>query len=153
MDTRYTYHPQDWWYRLFWLINVNNGKWKRETDEVTNWWLFGDFGKAMDWTRGQAYCKGNGNCKVKVFISKSSYQVLDTDYDNYSIVYGCDQKFGLWYTETTWLLARTRTVDDSVVENAKNVLRNKVPHYPIDVKWSGDGVTYQGDDCKYNTYE
>ena len=52
VHTRYTYHPQDWWYRLFWLVNVNNGKYVRDSDEVTNCWLFGDFGKAMNWTKG-----------------------------------------------------------------------------------------------------
>ena len=36
---------------------------------------------------------------------------FDTDYDNYSIVYGCDNFFGIYYTENAWLLGRSTSLD------------------------------------------
>ena len=68
VTTFYTYNPQDWWFRLFWLVTVNNGKFIRSEDRLTNWWMFGDIGKALNWTRGSARCDSQGNCNVMAFF-------------------------------------------------------------------------------------
>ena len=73
VHTKYTYHPSDWWYRLLWVVTVNNSHYKRAEDKLTNWWFLGDLSKALDWTLGSARCDANGNCKVKVFFSEGNY--------------------------------------------------------------------------------
>ena len=145
VTTKYTYHPDEWWYRLFWLVSVNNGRYNLDTGKLYNWWFLGDLSKWLDWTLGSARCDADGNCNVKVFFSEGNYQVIDTDYDNYSIVYGCDDYFGIYYTETSWLLTRERYPDPAIIEQAKAIMKDKIPHYPVDTKWSAGGITYQGD--------
>ena len=49
----------------------------------------------------------NGNGLVSAAIyPPGNYQILDTDYNNYAIVYGCDDWF-FFYTREVWLLSRT----------------------------------------------
>merc|ERR1712070_1256562 len=88
----YSYKPE--WWRI-WKVDVNNRSYDRDKDEVrdTTW------GWGTDWTRSWARCDDQGNCDVKFYwYPEGNYQVLDTDYTTYSLVYGCDTWFGLFYT-------------------------------------------------------
>ena len=37
---------------------------------------------------------------------KGSYNVLDTDYNSYTVIYTCDTFFGAIVTEYVWILSR-----------------------------------------------
>ncbi|KAJ2940629.1 hypothetical protein O0L34_g14734 [Tuta absoluta] len=45
------------------------------------------------------------------------YWVVDTDYDNYAVVWGCND-FGLFHTRNAWILTRERNPPLSVMEKA-----------------------------------
>ena len=86
----YTYFPDRWWWP--WPVNVNNRSVKKQGDPVKDpTWL----GLTYSWAR----CDYEGACNVKFWwYPEGQYLVLDTDYDSYSLVYGCDNWFGLFYT-------------------------------------------------------
>ena len=79
-------------------------------------------------------------------LPETNYQILETDYLSYSIVYGCDNWFyGLFHTEQSWLLSRRRTIPDTVKERAVQKLAKSASWY--DTKnWA---ETNQGRDCVY----
>ncbi|NXI61149.1 APOD protein, partial [Anseranas semipalmata] len=52
------------------------------------------------------------------------YWVLDTDYENYSLVYSCTSVLGLFHVEYAWILSRSRQLDSGTVEELKNVLES-----------------------------
>ena len=83
---------------------------------------------------GDAKCPADeepGQCFVKFFSpftrwdSEPNYQIVDTDYDNYSIVYSCDEDD----MQYLWILARTPTIS----EEMSNMLTSKafaaLPNY------------------------
>ena len=49
------------------------------------------------------------------------YWVVDTDYDNYSLVWSCTDVL-LANLEYAWILSRKRTLDDATVERSKQKL-------------------------------
>lgn len=64
---------------------------------------------------GEASCQstGEGVCTVNFFGGEKTipnYYVLDTDYDNYSIVYNCT-KAGPFRHEYMWILSRSSTLE------------------------------------------
>lgn len=122
----YEYKP-DWW--RFWPVNVLNRSYKKEEDRVTDPLLWGLFN--ISWAR----CDDEGNCKVKfLWWPEGNYQVLDTDYDNYALIYGCDTWFGLYWTTNSWLNSRTPTLPQSTVDHAVSLLKEKVgdEYFPVD---------------------
>ena len=84
---------------------------------------------------GTLTCKGEGNtdCEVKFawYIPAGPYEVLDTDYENYSIVYTCSSYFfGLLKQENVWILAREPNISLEV-EPLFETIYAKVPKYPV----------------------
>ena len=73
---------------------------------------------------------------------KPNYNILKTDYVNFSVVYSCSQGwFGM--TETVWFLAREPEPSDDVMDEMEQfVLESGFSYVP------GDSMTYttQGDD-------
>ena len=68
----------------------------------------------------------DGNGKVRAsYYPEGNYQILDTDYNNYTIVYGCDDWF-FFYTREVWLLSRTPRISQDYVDHAKKVIEAKV---------------------------
>jgi lipocalin len=58
---------------------------------------------------------GNG-----IFIdSQGKYEVWDTDYTSYALVYSCTGATVDTRQETSWILARSKTLDASVIANLK----------------------------------
>ena len=56
----------------------------------------------------------------------TNYNILDTDYDSYAIVYSCSQKFfGLLKSELLWILTRERHPSASVIRNATAIIERQ----------------------------
>ena len=86
------------------------------------------------------------------FFPEGKYIVLDTDYDNYAIIYNCDDWF-FGFTRTVWLLSRTPRIDDTYVTAAKALIEKKVGKnsgstnpYNLEGQWR---KTFQGGWCRY----
>ena len=77
---------------------------------------------------------GHGHAQSSAFI-EWDYIILDTDYDNYAVVYECTNWFfGIMHTQHAWLLNR-KTNDERFNEWSdiyKDVLTTKVPHYDFE---------------------
>lgn len=71
--------------------------------------------------------------------------MLATDYKNYSVVYSCNEMFGLGKSEAVWVLTREQEFTPEVNEAVKGHLSTKIPHYTTDNFYK----TIQGGDCKY----
>ena len=74
-----------------------------------------------------------------------NYEVLLTDYESYSVVYDCQQEGTDKESESMWILARTNTLDASLVESLKEKASALVPGYD----WSHSEKTKQPNTCKY----
>ena len=79
----------------------------------TFWWAF-YFGVS-----GSATCGTDGKCWVSFkwwgrpdTSRVPNYNVLSTDYENYTIVYGCQNLRGNKKRENAWILTRTPTISD-----------------------------------------
>jgi len=96
--------------------------------------------------KGSAECKGDGKCKVGFFLFRTGdYQVLDTDYTNFSVVYSCKTWFFFFRNENMWALTRSQTPSAGVVSNYEQVIRDKAPFY----SFSNFYNTKQGGSCQY----
>ena len=94
-------------------------------------WLFSPrFG-----VHGHAKCPATeapGECYVKFFfqpwLPSPNYQIIDTDYENYSIVYSCQNLGGFFNTSYLWIMSRVPHMDaathDMVMAKAKAALPN-----------------------------
>lgn len=84
--------------------------------------------------QGEAYCEGtDGNCFVKFpWIPRGPYQVLDTDYTTYSVVYTC-KDFLFVLKETVWILTRVTNPDSAIVTTARASLTSNAPYYNQDI--------------------
>ena len=56
------------------------------------------------------------------------YWVLDTDYDNYTLIYSCSEILGVTHYEFAWILSRQKTISDAL----KTKLFNELKGYGID---------------------
>merc|ERR1711962_38691 len=72
------------------------------------------------------------------------YWILDTDYDNYAVVYACvDYVFGLIHFEFAWILARVPNANPALVQSGVDLLAS----VGTDVSIMED--TVQNDQCNY----
>lgn len=55
------------------------------------------------------------------FNFAAPYWIVDTDYDTYSVIWGCND-FGMFHTRNAWILTRERIAPLSVIEKAYTVL-------------------------------
>lgn len=52
----------------------------------------------------------NNNPLIKSWFGEVSYQILDTDYINYALVYSCTKQFfGFWTNEVITVVSRNNT--------------------------------------------
>ena len=99
----------------------------------------------IDDIKGSAKCNGP-HCKVGFFLFlDGDYRVLDTDYENYSVVYSCSQSFIFIKTEYIWILTRDPKPAASVISTAENVIKSKVSDYEF---WNFK-IPKQGGSCAY----
>jgi len=114
----------------------------------------------IDKSFGEAYCSDwtSGLCHVRFFTLTpwGNYEVLDTDYTTYSIVYSCTTSVGgAFRPRFMWVLTREALVIGSpdhiaMKEKVNAIINAKVPD------WFDDNVmrpTIQtvAEGCKYNT--
>ena len=66
-----------------------------------------------------------------------NYDILDTDYDNYAVIYSCNDFFrGLIKKEYAWIHMRKPYRTDSpefkeIEEKGKKIIRQKIPNYDL----------------------
>lgn len=53
-----------------------------------------------------------------LFRNNANYQVIDTDYSTYSLVYSCLQIFD-FKDEFVWILSRQKTLNKRIIDNLK----------------------------------
>ncbi|XP_037811922.1 apolipoprotein D-like [Lucilia sericata] len=84
-------------------------------------------GKPND-IKGSAKIVGNAKLKVRfssmpAFIGAADYWILDTDYDNYAVVYSCTDIGGLVNGKVVWILTREREPQPQYIERARSVIK------------------------------
>ncbi len=86
---------------------------------------------------GVAKCDGP-QCSVKFywFSPSADYRVMTTDYENYALVYACNDVF-LGKVDYVWLLTRAQNPDQIYVDQALSVLAARVPEFTADnLSWT-----------------
>lgn len=136
----YTLNTQNLWYTWFYDIEVRNRNMRNGAVRDPT---FLGTGVPVSYAR----CDNNGNCNVKFWwYPEGDYQVLDTDYTSYSLVYGCDN-WGLFHTKQAWILGRTQTLTQATIDSIKATLQAKVGNfYSADAQWV---ATKQDNTCVY----
>ena len=83
---------------------------------------------------GTARCLGDdGKCEVSFFQPIwGDYEVMDTDYENYSVVYSCTSFLGLASTQIAWVLGRRETLEDEYVQTAKDIIDGSLNYFTWD---------------------
>ena len=105
---------KNWW---FYPIGVNNRSMSKSKGTLTDTIIDG-----TDIPYARASFDKDGYGKVKFWwYPDGNYWVLDTDYDNYALVYGCDNWLGV-YSQEAWILSRTKTLTDLQVAQIKATL-------------------------------
>lgn len=70
-----------------------------------------------------------GECRVKMFFQKwpteTNYRVIDTDYENYSIVYSCHEDD----MQYLWFLSRQPTLSDDLYQQMMDTAKAALPNY------------------------
>lgn len=94
-----------------------------------------------------ATAKCNGpHCKVYfVPFAGGDYEVLATDYENYSFVYSCEDSFLGGKDEMIWVLTREPELKPEIDELRKKIMKERVPDY----KEENFRKTKQGGVCQY----
>ena len=76
-----------------------------------------------------------------------NYQVVDTDYQNWAVVYGAGEiAGGLSCGEQVWILGRLPHIEEQYMEAAKAVIAEQLPGYDFD---GYAHYTHQGRFCPY----
>jgi hypothetical protein len=91
---------------------------------------------------------GNGHTRpLNPIPIETRYTVLDTDYIQYAVIYGCDTWFwGLFHTQQAWLLSRTTETRETIKSRAVDALREAAPWYnPYETM----RPVKQGEGCEY----
>merc|ERR1719430_367174 len=74
---------------------------------------------------------------------EGDYWILDTDYKTYSVVYTCQDIFGVLKLDFAWILSREKNLDADILEKATNILKES----GVDTGRLKD--TRQNQDCEY----
>ena len=65
-------------------------------------------------------------------MDKPNYTVMETDYDNYTIVYSCSDWFwGYASFDYLWILSREPTMTDESFQARVQTIQDTLPHYNI----------------------
>ena len=102
---------------------------------------------------GDAKCPaetGPGQCFVKFFLQPydtPNYQIIDTDYETYSIIYACHANSAKNFL---WIMSRTPTMDQAVLKQALVTATLNLPNFNFDnlitdVQGEENGCSYAKD--------
>ena len=89
---------------------------------------------------------GQGQCQVKMWYQKwdkePNYRIIDTDYDNYSIIYSCHEDD----MQYLWFMSRQPTLSDELYEQMMATAKAALPNYDF-----GQFIkdTQDASKCKY----
>ena len=79
-----------------------------------------------------------------IFFGHNTHYIVDTDYDNYAVAYGCDQYWLFFYGEWATLLGREPFMEYPYVRKAKDFL--DIIEYPYFTNWVKPGL-----ECGFDT--
>eukprot|EP00349_Pseudokeronopsis_sp_Brazil_P011498 CAMPEP_0202977942 /NCGR_PEP_ID=MMETSP1396-20130829/84543_1 /ASSEMBLY_ACC=CAM_ASM_000872 /TAXON_ID= /ORGANISM="Pseudokeronopsis sp., Strain Brazil" /LENGTH=116 /DNA_ID=CAMNT_0049716773 /DNA_START=361 /DNA_END=711 /DNA_ORIENTATION=+ len=79
------------------------------------------------------------------FGAVGDYKVLDTDYENFTIVYSCVDSHIKTSGVNLWILSRTPELAEEHLKHALDVIEAQLPEYQQE--WLYFGV--QGETCNY----
>ena len=100
--------------------------------------------KVEDATAVATFDGAQGQVKFFWYAPAGDYRVIDTDYENFALVYSCSSYY-VAKSEYIWVLTRERNPDASVIYNALQTLKARVPDYDqTQVR-----RTSQAETCKY----
>ena len=90
----------------------------------------------------------NDRCADEIELNKPiNYNILETDYDTYSIVYRCQESYGGWaIKEQMWVLTRETELDPSLWEEIKGKIDSWFPNYIRALNLVEPRI---GDSCNY----
>ena len=93
--------------------------------------------------------EANGQATLRFFneggLDGPNYKIIETDYENYSMVYYCNPD-ATDLQPYLWILSREPTLDQDIVELLNNIAKEKLPNYDFDLV----RTDIQGHHCKYD---
>lgn len=95
---------------------------------------------------GEGYCPdASGQCFVTFYVepTHTNYQVIDTDYKTYSVVYACGP-----FKSFLWFLSREPTISDTLYNKMLSSAKAKLPKFNFANLNTRD---YQGSKCSYTS--
>ena len=113
------------------------------TFEVYNSSQSKNFGRRFG-VHGDAQCTdASGWCYVSFFgaeVTEPDYLVVDTDYDNWAVVYSCADEI-----PALWFLSRTTSLTADQISAMNKIAHKNAPNYPYEKQSS----TVHNSKCKY----
>lgn len=97
-------------------VAVHNSQYNPVTDQVE------------DATAVATFDGAQGQVKFFWYAPAGDYRVIDTDYETFALVYSCSSYY-VAKSEYIWVLTRERNPSDSVIFNALQTLKARVPDY------------------------
>merc|ERR1711865_609925 len=116
-----------------------------EEDEITNASLDNIFDPSTIFNTAWARCDKEGACDVKYALFPwGAYWILDTDYENYSTVYTCENFLGIASNHGVWIVSRDKNPSEEILTKAKQAVIDKIGNtvFPTEQALA---KTYQGD--------
>ena len=129
--------------------DFNENIYKINTPFEIGWFSF-------TWAKNaQLYCGDTGDCRVNMLPfgspdpeKKANYFVIDTDNDNFVIIYSCFHNY-LAHMDNVWIMTREAHPSDDTKTLITNALENSsISHFKFD-SWNFRTVTHD-DTCEYD---
>lgn len=59
---------------------------------------------------------------MELITTRGKYDIIETDYNTYALIYSCSKRFGFIKNEYAWILSRSRTLEPAVIARLKQTL-------------------------------
>merc|ERR1711988_1240596 len=94
---------------------------------------------------------GHLEVRFSIFSPYGAYNIVDTDYETYSVVYNCGKNlspFRRTCTENMWVLSRTPEMSEETLNYVNALIESQIPSfYPMENYLT---KTLHGDSCSYD---